>query len=468
MPEYDVIVVGGGSAGTSAATAAAAQGARTLMVNDGELGGLCILRGCMPSKAMLASAHAAHAPTRAEPFGVRLEGRMAVDFERVMARKNAQVARFQRAKLTGIERGGYEVLDGRARFAAGGGVEVGGRRLEAHRYVIATGSTPSAPPIDGLAEIPYWTSDDVMRLERRPASLAVLGTGAIGLEMAQFFARIGTEVCVLGRSPLLWRYDADAGRELHASLASEHWLELHIPCRVLGVRPGPDGGAEIEFEDADGRATKRFEAVLVATGRDPALDGLALECAGVELDRGRIRTDTAMRTSNPEVYAAGDATGSFQLLHIANQEGRVAGVNAALGKPRERIDRRLDMSMFFTDPPYARVGLDEDRAREIGHDVVVGRSRFPETGRAITMGVEHGVWSLVADANSGEILGTSILGPRADDLAHTVSAVMYYRGTVDDIPKMPWYHPTLSEVMLDLVRQVAAARGKSGSVAASE
>jgi pyruvate/2-oxoglutarate dehydrogenase complex dihydrolipoamide dehydrogenase (E3) component len=454
MPDYDVIVLGGGSAGSSAARAATLAGARTAMVNDGELGGLCILRGCMPTKAMLASAHAAWEAEHTEPFGVRVEGRVIPDFGRIMARKNDLVERFQRSKISGIEQQSYEVINGRAAFAPGGGVEVNGGRLTAGRYVIATGSTPSIPEIPGIQDLPVLTSDDVMRLESPPSSLIVYGAGVIGLEMSQFFARIGTEVLLVCRSPVMHNLDLECGAELTRALIADARLEHAIPATVTRLRREGDRIA-VTIDDGERVRTERAEAVLMATGRCAAVEDLGLANVGLNPVDGAIPHDDSMRTDNPDVYLAGDATGTFQILHLANREGQVAGHNAAVGRAEKKIDYRLKMTVIFTDPPLAHVGMTEPEIAASGREIEIGRARFPETGRAITMEVEHGLWKLFVDRGTCEILGSAIVGPRADDLIHLVSTLMHYGGGLRDLGEMPWYHPTLSEVMINLERDLA-------------
>ena len=192
MTDYDVVVLGGGSAGATAAAAAHNSGARTLMINDGELGGLCILRGCMPTKSMLAAAHAIHEARHLEPFGARLYGYIDVDFGKIAARKDGHVARFKKAKVDSINSSGYTVLDASGRFVEPSVVEAGGQRIRAKKFVIATGSVPASLPIPGIEDVPVWTSDDVMCLNEAPRRLLVQGGGAIGLELAQLFARIGS------------------------------------------------------------------------------------------------------------------------------------------------------------------------------------------------------------------------------------------------------------------------------------
>lgn len=454
--DYDVIVLGGGSAGSSAAAAASEAGARTLMIHDGELGGLCILRGCMPTKSILAAAHAIHAARHLEPFGAHLEGRVSVDFARIAARKDGHVARFKRAKIESIEASGYELLDARGRFVEPGVIEAGAKRIRGGKFVLATGSLPATLPIPGLDDVPCLTSDDVMRSRQAPRRLLVQGGGPVGLELAQFFARVGTEVWLVNRSPLLARTDADCGAELSRALGEEENLHLIAPGTIERLRP--DGDGVRATLSGGGTPTEIYaDAFLMAVGRDAALDGLGLDVVGLVPEDGRLAHDATMRTLHPDIYVAGDATGSDQILHLANHEGRVAGHNAAGAAPR-RLDSRLKMCAIFTDPPFAQVGLSEAAARSAGLDVVVGRERFPETGRAITMGTRHGLWKLVVARETGEILGSSILGPRADDLVHTIAVLMRFRGRNADILGLPWYHPTLSEVLLNVARDVERQR----------
>ena len=454
MHDYDVLVLGGGSAGTSAARAAVEAGARTAMINDGELGGLCILRGCMPTKAMLASAHAMHTATGTEPFGVVSRGTVSADFPAIMDRKDRMVARFKKAKTDSIEAQRYEVIDARARFHPDGGLLVGGARMNARRYVLAVGSVPSSIPVPGMEHVEILNSDDVMKLREQPDCLVVQGAGPIAIEMALFFARIGTRVVLVNRSSCLKLHDREIGDEMKAALSHEPNLQVAAPGRIRGIEKDGDSGL-FTLESGEASFTFRSSRLLMAVGREAALEGLDLQHAGVRTLHGRVIHDSAMQTTNPKVYVAGDATGDYQVLHIANQEGAVAGTNAALARPEHRMDYRLKMSVIFSDPPLAAVGKTGPELKEAGIRFVSGTARFPETGRAIAMGVQHGIWRLYADAATGEILGAVILGPNADDLIHIISTMMHYHGTARDImDRMPWYHPTQSEVIMNLARDI--------------
>ena len=450
MKTYDLIVLGGGTAGTAAAREATRCGARVAMFNDGELGGLCILRGCMPTKTMLHAAHLVHEARHSDTSGVRTHG-ADVDFAAVMANKDAKVQRFKNAKIEGIEKDGYDVIDARARFTGPDSVEAGG---ETYRFdkgaVIATGSTVKVPPVPGIDDVDFLTSDEVMLLTERPQSAIVMGSGAIGLELGQFFSRMGTKVQLVSRSRVFGRVDPLFADEMEAALADEPDFELIQPVGTTRVSSNGEG-VEVEVE---GGRVLRAERLVVATGRVANVEGLGLDVAGVEIERGVIVADAHMRTSNPRVFVAGDASGDRLLLHVANWEGRAAAKNALEGESQHAVEQRLDMAVVFTDPPFARIGLTEGEAEKAGFDPLCAHLKFPETGRAITQDVRHGVIKLVAEPQRGEILGGQVLGPRADDLVHVVSSIMYYRGTAEDMLSMPWYHPTLSEVLLSLASEI--------------
>ena len=243
------------------------------------------------------------------------------------------------------------------------------------------------------------------------------------------------------------------GEELTRALEAEENFELAVPGVIDQVRP-VEGGIGFTINSGGKVFEHQAESFLMAAGRHAAVADLGLEHVGVKVEGGSVVHDDAMQTTNPDIFVAGDATNEWQILHIANEEGEVAGLNAVAGETVKRVDRRLVMGVIYTDPPFTQVGISETEARKRGHETVSAMARFPQTGRAITMGTEYGAWSMVADRQTREILGSAILGPRADDLVHAVSVLMYNRNKVDEIFEMPWYHPTLSEVILNLAREL--------------
>lgn len=451
---YDVLVIGGGTAGSAAARAARQAGARVAMFNDGELGGLCILRGCMPTKTLLHAAHLVHHATHSHTPGVAVRG-AGIDFAAVMANKDAKVARFQRAKVASIESGGYDVIDARARFTGPDTISAAG---VTYRFtsgaVLAAGSVPAVPPIRGIDDVPFVTSDDLMWLAGRPDSVVAVGAGAVGLELCQFLARMGTRVTLLSRHRVFERIDPVLAGEMERILAAEPNFELLQPVRP--VRVSREAG-QVACELDDGRRIVA-DLLFLATGRTAVHSDLDLPAAGIRVQEGVVICGDDMQTTNPRVFVAGDATGEEMILHVASQEGRVAGSNAAAGGPVERVDRRVDIRVIFTDPPLGTLGMTEQEATRAGRRVITSQIMFPETGRAITQDVQHGLCKVVADAARGEIIGAQILGPRADDLIHTLAAVLFYRGTAADMLSMPWYHPTQSEVFLSLAREIELRR----------
>lgn len=461
---HDLVVIGGGSAGSAAAAEAVRLGLEgVVVVQDGELGGLCILRGCMPTKTLLASTDLVHDVRHGAELAVVAE-EPRIDFARLMERKRSLVARFQRAKVSSMRAGGYELLDGRARFEGPDAVRVGTRVLRAKAFVIATGSRQFVPSLPGIEDIDYLDSDALMELEVPPRSLLVQGSGAVGLEFSCFFAGLGIPVTLLSRSPLIHR-----GEDAALSAQMQRALE------ALGIRVLV--GAEVESFAAIGprgrdgvRARVRVdgkpldleaERLLLATGRTAQLEGLDLEAAGITCNGRSLGLDGNLATSNPRVFVAGDATNERMLLHSGNMEGRHAARNAArliAGEPLEPWVEEVPLFAIFTHPPYAECGLTETQAREAGLDVVTARKNWANQGRGIVMGArpDAACAKFIAERGSARLLGAQILGPRADDVIHVASTVLHFRGTAEDLVRMPWYHPTLSEIYVELGRELLA------------
>ncbi len=454
-PEFDVAIIGGGSAGYAAARTAAALGARTVVIEGGkEIGGLCILRGCMPSKSFLESAHRWHDIGRAREFGL-VAKQIKVDMKCVQARKKHLIGEFAAHRRKQLGRGKFTFVRGHASFLDAQTllIERGNKKelLTASTFIIATGSVITHVPVPGLWEADCLTSDTALELDKIPKRLAVLGGGVIAVELGQFFARVGSKTTILQRSKKIVRnYDPDVSLELERALKADG-IDVRTGVKLLEVRK-TSKGKKILFQ----RGTKREEVVvdeiLYALGREPAVKGLNLEAAGVSLDEGELHVDDTMATSMPNIFAVGDTVGPNEVVHIAIQQGEIAARNAVdhlRGDHEipEKIDYRLKALVTFTDPEIASVGLNETEAKEKGIDFLSAKYPFNDHGKSQIGGYEFGFVKLIAEKSRGEIIGAEIIGPRASDLIHELIAVMRYRGTVQELAVMPHYHPTLAEIV---------------------
>lgn len=461
---YDVIVIGGGTAGINAAHAAAAAGARVALVNDGPTVTACAAKNCMPSKALLAATHVAHTVRHAEPFGVLVDGPVSADFGRIVAQVREQVQIFTKSVERGVEKavnsGKYDLLMGRARFDPQGDLMVEGRRLQAARYVLATGSEPVIPPLAGLDVVPHFSSDEVLDMSEAPTSLLILGAGPVGLELAEMFARVGTEVDLVDRGEVLDDFDPEFADEFRRYAAAEPGLTLWTHAQVTEVGPGPLGvGLTYAIEQHGQQQVQVADKLMVAVGRQPAVCGLGLEHVGLQPSQGTLQGTAAMQSANPRIYLAGDIVGP-QILHIAAEEGRVAGHNAAVGYAEQIVDyARLDLAVIFTSLTAARTGLTETRARQSGQDVVTASDQPAQSGRGITNKDAFGLWKLVADAKTGQILGGQILETEADASIHLVKMALNAGLHVGDLSNMVVYHPTRAERLKGLADQICKRLG---------
>jgi pyruvate/2-oxoglutarate dehydrogenase complex dihydrolipoamide dehydrogenase (E3) component len=459
--DFDVAVIGGGSAGYAAARTAAGEGLKTAVIEGGEeVGGLCILRACMPTKALLHAAEVLHQASHPEAWGVRTEG-VSFDFAKVMARKDALIREFADHRVQQLNAGKFEFIRAEARFADAHALELStGGRLTARNFVIATGSTVAPSPLPQLRETGYLTSDDALALRRLPKSLTVLGGGPIACEFAQFFARFGVKVTLIQRSPqLLSGLDADAARELEKAFQQEG-IVLFTGTRLRDVRR-LGGLKEVTFEHQGETKRALAEDVFFALGRVPNTASLGLDKAGVQTEHGHILTTDLMQTRAEHIYAAGDCTGRHEIVHVAIQQGETAAYNIAHpGQPR-RMDHRLFIEVVFTDPQVAFVGLTEKRAATEHAAYLAASHPFSDHGKSLIMEAGHGFVKLLADPRSGEIIGGCCVGPLGGELIHEIVVAMAKRMTVRELAAIPHYHPTLAEIWTypaeELARRIPVA-----------
>ncbi len=444
--DFDVAVIGGGSGGYAAARTTSASGLRTVVIEGGkELGGLCILRGCMPTKALLYAAEIRHLAKHASTWGITTQG-VGFDFAAVMARKDAMVRDFADYRVKQLHSGKFEFIRAHARFEDAHMLELSdGRRITAEKIVIATGSSVSPSPLPQLEAAGYLTSDDALELDKLPKSLIVLGGGAIALEFAQFFVRMDVKVTLIQRSSHVLKGFDDGVSDAIVKVFKREGIAVHLGTELKDA--GKCGNGKFVSLIEGGQLIRvEAEEILYAMGRIANTESLRLDKAGVETIAGKIITDAAMRTSAPHIFAAGDCTSEHDLVHLAVAQGEVAGGNIVDSNTQREMDYRLLTEVVFTDPQIAVVGLTRKQAVARGISVIEANYPFNDHGKSLIMEALDGYVSLLAEPGTGEILGGCCVGPLAGELIHEVITAMYKRMTVRELATMPHYHPTLVEI----------------------
>ena len=456
MRNYDFIAIGGGSAGFNAARVAVSLGLKTAILDGArELGGLCILRGCMPSKTLLYMADVLHLAQKGKTFGLRIPSARP-DMKSIHARKKKIIAEFADYRVKALESGKFDLLRAHGRFVDAHTLELStGERVRGKNFLVGTGSTISVPPVEGLADAPFWTSDDVLDLDFIPKSVIVLGGGIVACELAQFLRRVGAKVTLVQRSLNILRdHSADASAVVQKAFVDEG-IELFAGTQLQQVSHAR-GTFAVQFLHDGKIITRRAAHLFNALGREPNTRSLGLEAAGVKTrPNGQIITNRWQQTSAPHIYAAGDCAGPAEIVHVAIQQGELAARHAARVKALKPVDYSLLLNVVFTDPQLATIGLLERQLEESGTAYLCASYPFNDHGKSILMDANYGYVKVIAEPARGRILGAEIVGRDAGELIHFFSGPLAMNATVFDLLRAPWYHPTLAEIITYPLEEIA-------------
>jgi pyruvate/2-oxoglutarate dehydrogenase complex dihydrolipoamide dehydrogenase (E3) component len=460
--DFDLVVIGGGSGGYAAARTAAQAGLRTAVVEGGkEVGGLCILRGCMPTKALLYAADVLHLARHAPTWGIRTN-EVSFDLDAVMDRKDRLIREFAEYRQQQLQGGKFTFIRALAKFQDPHSVLLStGQTISSKHFLISTGSIVAPPPLPQLQEVGYLTSDEALTLRQLPRSILVLGGGAVAVEFAQFFQRFGVQVTLVQRSHHVLRdFDSDAAHALETAFERDGMKIYHNTQLTSAHRSAQ--GKVVNFL-CQGRAVSvEADEIFYALGRIPNTARLDLDRAGVTTDGLRIIANTQMQTTAPHIYAAGDCTGPYEIVHIAIQQGEAAAYNMSHASGKRRLDYRLLINVIFTEPQVASVGLTEKEAETQNIPCRVAKYPFNDHGKSLIMEALDGFVKLLADPATGEILGGCVVGPMGGELIHEIAAAMFKRMTVHELAAMPHYHPTLAEIWTypaeELAEQISGKR----------
>ena len=449
VKKFDLIVIGAGS-GLNVAAAAAARGMKTAIVEEGPMGGTCLNRGCIPSKIVLHSADVAETIRDSSAFGIRSALR-SVDFARIVKRASSLVDKDAREIEEGVRvTKNVTLYKTRATFVGKRTIQAGNDMIAGNKVVIAAGTRPAVPGIEGLDEVLYITSDEALRLKKKPKSMIILGGGFVAMEMAHFFGSLGTKVTILQRSVLLRGEDKEIAEAFTRVFSRKHKI-------ILGYSPDKvaqkHGKIIIGAKSTGGKRIKiTADLLLIATGRVPNTDVLDVKRAGVETDgRGFVKTNEYLETTAKNVWALGDIAGKYQLKHSANLEARYV-LNALFGR-REKVNYWPMPHAIFTSPQIAAVGYTEEELKERKTNYAIGRCSYRSTGMGLALREKDGFVKILADRKTRRILGCHIIGPDASTLIHEATVAMKAGMTADELANVVHAHPALSEVV-----QRAAAR----------
>ncbi len=460
MESFDLVVMGGGSAGYAAARTAYDLGKKVAVVDGAEeLSGLCILRGCMPSKTLIYSAEVLHLAKQGELFGFKGCEPVA-DLAAMQKRKREVIKEFSDYRKQQLEDGRFSLFRQKGILSSPKTIRLeDGTELSAEKILISTGSGIKTPDLPGLGEAPFKTSDDVLNLDTLPKECVVLGGGIVACELAQFLARVGCRVTQLQRShQVLKEFSNEAGKVVGQALR-DNGIDLLTNVNLQSIESLGGDRVRVNYEREGSSCSIETNFLFHAMGRAPATQGIGLEQVGVELLKsGHVKTNAFQQSSLDHIYAAGDCAGPHEIVHIAIKQGETAALHA-FGQKIEPIHYDYLLGVVFTDPQVARVGLSPEQINQRGIDPVSASFPFDDHGKSILMEAKYGYVAVHADRSTGVILGAECVSKDAGELIHSLSVAVALKATVSCLLKADWYHPTLSEIwtypLEDIAEEIA-------------
>ena len=444
---FDAIIIGTGQAGPFLAGRLTAAGMKVAIIERGRFGGTCVNTGCTPTKTMVASAYAAHMARRAADFGVTIGSPVTVDMKQVKARRDAITGKSSKSIESWLKgMSNCTVFEEHARFTSSHEVTVETVRLSAERIFINTGTRPSVPPMPGLDQVKYFTSDSLLDIDFLPRHLIIVGGGYIGLEFGQMYRRFGSEVTIIeAKARLMQREDEDVSAAIKGILEQEGIsVRLNAACIALSMQ----GDHVVVGVDCDSDSREvRGSHVLLAVGRRPNTDDLGLEKVGVEMDKhGYIVIDDQLRTSVPGIWALGDCNGKGAFTHTSYNDFEIVAANLLDNDPR-RVSDRYTAYAVYIDPPLGRAGMTEAEVRKSGRSALMGQRPMTRVSRAVEKGETNGFMKIMVDAKTHEILGAAILGVGGDEAIHCVLDAMYAKAPYSVVQRAVHIHPTVAELI---------------------
>ena len=456
---FDAIVIGTGQAGPFLTRRLAASGMKVAIIERKLFGGTCVNTGCIPTKAMVASAYAAHMARRAAEFGVKIDGAVSVDMQRVKARKD---------DISGQSRTGLEsslkklqncaVYEGHARFESPREVSVGAERLTADRIFINVGARAIVPEMPGVEQIDYLTNSSLMGVDFLPKHLIIVGGSYIGMEFGQMFRRFGSEVTIIEMAPRLVQHEDEDVSAAVLEIVKNEGIHVRLNAKCISfTRRGEEISARVDCKDPPDEVSGTH--VLLAVGRRPNTDDLGLEKAGVTVDeRGYIGVDDQLRTNVPGIWAVGDCNGKGGFTHTSWNDAEIVGANLLDNDPR-RVSDRIKAYALYIDPPLGRAGMTEAQVRKTGRKALIGKRPMTQVGRAAEKGETQGFMKILVDASTQEILGAAILGTGGDEAIHSILDVMYAKAPYTLVQRAMHIHPTVSELIPTMLGELKPLEG---------